>query len=584
MDESTLSCALVVGIDRYDLETVTPLSGASSDAIKAVEWLRSIGVPWEMIYLHLSPTESSREAANNLSLKFSDAKFETIWSSIKTIKDRFDGATCDRLFIILSGHGLYEPSTGRIFCTQDYGVNDNVDNNIGIDDFVKYFLQLNFPNQFLIFDGCQNIVDIYDVENVPIARSPPVGRQANPMRVRNAAEHGLVACFAASVGEEAIEIDERGAMMRRFLESIDFDSLSVMKASDIRQNAIIYDWDSGSRSVDLLEMYGTIIAPAVTKDAAAQVPPHQQNPYYHLFGTAGRRNQIPIFRLPSEKTSALSLNVGLRDVLKFIEQVRICVVLPFRQKVWPNPASMPVHCRVPVSVEIVPSCVLNDQSPWMCRGLESRLSFEGAEDVFNFEFELKKARATPNEDRFFVGIVDKSTKAIVSVGSLLSKGRFDRPEVPISRRNIPSLFSEADIRAYIDSYPAETIPDDEIEEEVSHWYRLLAVKRTEEIDKRKSLVMSHGEESLRRGALYIALVSIPALIFSFPVAVAFAMGGACLSIYCEIRRRRVVEADNKVMIPVQLAQERLVNLDGVLTARNRSNRITTSVEKNLTLL
>ena len=116
------SLALVVGIDRYDLADVPALTGATADAVAAVNWLRTLGVPDAQILLNVSPSPTSKAALDALRIHVEDATFSKIWGSIYRLHQVPDGT---RLFIFLSGHGLYDAADGRLFLTQEYAVNGN---------------------------------------------------------------------------------------------------------------------------------------------------------------------------------------------------------------------------------------------------------------------------------------------------------------------------------------------------------------------------------------------------------------------------------------------------------------------------
>src|SRR5947209_7248984 len=152
MNEGQTTWALVVGIDKYDAApTVRELQGAVADAVVAVQWLRQLGVPDAQIRLHASPSATNAAALNQLGLVYKPARDPDIWSSVSDIREQ----TGTRLFVFLFGHGLYEPSTRRLFLTQEAGVG-GAWNNMGIELYIELFLSMKFARQFLVLDGCLN--------------------------------------------------------------------------------------------------------------------------------------------------------------------------------------------------------------------------------------------------------------------------------------------------------------------------------------------------------------------------------------------------------------------------------------------
>src|SRR6185369_696380 len=104
MDEAQNTWALVAGIDEYDHPSLRRLTGAAADAVAAVHWLRSLGVPDGQILLHAAPSAATRPALDGLGLTYAPAREPDLWDSIDKLRGAQGGT---RLFVFLSGHGLY---------------------------------------------------------------------------------------------------------------------------------------------------------------------------------------------------------------------------------------------------------------------------------------------------------------------------------------------------------------------------------------------------------------------------------------------------------------------------------------------
>src|SRR5690242_334525 len=115
MDIALSTWALVVGIDEYQGEYIPPLKGPARDAVAAVSWLRKLGVRDESILLHAHPSADAESAVEALDLTRRGCTNDEILDSLLVL-ERTKG---QRLFVFLTGHGLYEPATGPLFLTQD---------------------------------------------------------------------------------------------------------------------------------------------------------------------------------------------------------------------------------------------------------------------------------------------------------------------------------------------------------------------------------------------------------------------------------------------------------------------------------
>jgi hypothetical protein len=232
MTEGATTAALVVGIDRYDVGPtgLRPLTGAVADATAAVAWLQALDVPNDRIFLHASPDQAAVAAATSVRVR--PARELDIWGSAHRLS-RLSGS---RLFVFLFGHAVFEPRWGRLFFTQEFGVDDNWA-NLSIDRYVRYLLSTDFRRQFLFMDGCNNLPYPEDARG----RFQAGFRGGDDVTPR--AENSLVACFSCSQTEFAAEIGGRGLFTRHLLKALTPGS----PAPDTLQ----LDWATGEISVDI---------------------------------------------------------------------------------------------------------------------------------------------------------------------------------------------------------------------------------------------------------------------------------------------------------------------------------------------
>lgn len=315
MNEAKHTWALVVGIDRYDLADLPPLDGAVADAVEAVKWLRRLGVEDRRILVHASPSSRSRRKLEALGLKRPDAfrrrkpylpaTEEAIWSSVNALSGVPDGK---RLFVFLSGHGLYEPAWKRLFLTQDFGVNEMWGKNWGIDKYCDHFLSMSFERQFLFMDGCLNFPYATTVRT-KIPAGFPGPTDATPRQ-----GNSLVTCFGASMGERAAEIDGRGAFMRVLLESMDVERPLPRAES--------FDFDTGETTLDLMRLFD-YVKRTVQADAADQTPRLDQTPQVFPLGRAAGTEGWPLFTNPYVSTRLVELDLNPRTAAPEVEEIRV---------------------------------------------------------------------------------------------------------------------------------------------------------------------------------------------------------------------------------------------------------------------
>jgi hypothetical protein len=378
--------ALVVGLDHYELAAIKPLTGAVADAVEAVRWLRGIGMQDTNLRLHLSTLPASKPFADALGVKYEDAKWDSIWGSIYHLSQQ----SGDRLFVILSGHGLFEPPNGRLFLTQEYGVNGNLSADLSLDEFAGYFLSLSFTDQFLFVDACQNYASVKAQRGPVVPRGPAIANTVpNPA-------NGLVACYSASVGELSAEIDGRGVMLRSLLKELDPASLATLPPYARRQNAIIYDWTSGTRSVDLRKIFIDFVQGEVQQEAVRQGL--RQTPHLRPFERAAQRLTSSVIDLPPEPTAHIVVDVRPPAVVPEVDEVLVKIKMPFHERRLPesqHPIVVPDNCLAPQRVDLEPFCWLRRGSPWRPKIVPTPFTVTNPQHDIVFEFELPPGGPPP---------------------------------------------------------------------------------------------------------------------------------------------------------------------------------------------
>jgi hypothetical protein len=340
---------LVVGIDEYDEESIPRLGGAAADAIAAVVWLRALRVPDKQIKLHVAPNTKVERALNSLALPYESASLSAIWKSIQILKKN----SGDRLFVFLSGHGIYEPTKGRLFLTQD--ASRDAMTNLGIDLYITYLRSLNYSSQFLIMDGCQNYpytptrrMSIDAVLYPGVA--PPTPKP----------ENSLVALFAASQGERVPEIHERGAYLRHFF--------GQAAPSAPNADAVVLDFTTGRKCVTVRRLHRAT-ADRAMRDAAGLQPQIALHPGLVPYGRAETLDDVALFELPAEPTSKIRVTTRPTEAAADISWLRLqCRNPPFWERKMPVPPDThvltPIANLVPKGLRVQLDVGMRPGSPW----------------------------------------------------------------------------------------------------------------------------------------------------------------------------------------------------------------------------
>jgi Caspase domain len=214
MNEAATTWALLVGIDRYDVEE-WQLDGPVLDTIDVVDWLRAVGVPPQQILTHVPESSEHKPELAMRGVRVAPATQTNINWSVSELND-VSPAAGTRLFVFWLGHGYWlDNASGGVFLTQECRTNAWA--TLGVEYYIKAFRSFGFRRTFLFFDACRTL---------PYPREQ---RQGIPAHAWNGApvealqiqaNASLWACFASSQGEPAVE-HGRGLFVREVLKALD---------------------------------------------------------------------------------------------------------------------------------------------------------------------------------------------------------------------------------------------------------------------------------------------------------------------------------------------------------------------------
>jgi len=291
-----------------------------------------------------------------LGLPYAPAREPDLWSSIEKLGDVKTGT---RLFVFLSGHGLYDPESGRLFLTQEAG--GRAWTNLGMEPYLELFRSFRFARQFVFLDGCQNYP-------YPENARPTVKAAMHPGVAGYTPRPGntLIACYAAGQDQLAVETDPqgpggaRGAMLRFLLDGLDLEHPCP--------EAVMLDFATGEQSVDLRRLFELCRA-TVERDALALSPPIQQTPVLEAVGPAGADRVLPIVRLPERPTARVRVGVSPAEAGPEVKTLRIFAEEPaqwdLRLPALPGERiALPVDSRLPVGLRGFAQCRIRPEADW----------------------------------------------------------------------------------------------------------------------------------------------------------------------------------------------------------------------------
>jgi len=370
--QAAATWALVIGIDQYDSPDVRRLTGAVNDAVATVRWLRKLGVPDAQILMHAAPSTSSQAAVDELALPYKDAREPTIWRSIVALQ-KVEGA--ERLIVSLCGHGLHEYTSGALFLTQEASEDDWV--NLGLEWYIKVFLEMSFREQILFMDGCLN--HPHDDNTRPQVEA---GKHSGAPKPAPRDENSMVTCYAASQSQVAGENGERGIFTRCLLAALDPDAPL--------KEAVALSFETGERTLNLVKVM-EVVGRQVTSEAARQVPLVVQRPRLELHGTAGATpGYVGLYQLARLETCQVTLDVLPADARGEVDYIDILFDddPPYWSSRWPldgGSLAVPVQAQLPKGYRISAYCGLWPQAAWSPLKSRQDATLDGDRNVL-FEF------------------------------------------------------------------------------------------------------------------------------------------------------------------------------------------------------
>ncbi len=345
MDAARDTCALVVGADAYKDPKVPQLAGAVADAVAFANWLSNLGVPKSQIRLHAAPTATSGPVLRGWRRRRATA--EAINDSIVSLAK---GPPADRLIVYLAGHGIFEPTAGRLFLLPDFTPETPV--NLGIDQHIQRFLSMRFRRIFLFMDGCQNL---------------PYGKAAR-QRIKGMMYGGatgftpvkgnvLVAAYAAAQEEIALEVDGHGLFTRWLLEGLSLEHPAY-------PDAVVLDFQTGSRALDLRELIMRYVKPQVAERTSSRqsvlfsVHPGESDGRCLFFS-------YPVLAKPGE----INLTVQPPEAVPDVARLRVSAIAsPLWTFADPMPPrtdlGVPITIRMPRGAEAEAYCLLREGAAW----------------------------------------------------------------------------------------------------------------------------------------------------------------------------------------------------------------------------
>jgi hypothetical protein len=386
--EAMSDAALVIGIDEYDNASIPKLSGCVADAYGAVAWLLGQGIEPKNVFLHVAKADA--KAGIDPAVKVNPADFKAVAKSVNELSRRVG----ERLFVVLSGHGLHVREDGPIFLLQDYA-EPSAKSNLAIREYLDYFRSWSFKDQFVFYDACQNPTSVIGQTSAVQAQGPDPDRGTYDPLPGNA----LTACYSASPGQRALEVEGRGLLIRRLLVELDLPRLETLSPADPRQNCVRYDWYTGARQLDLKEIFDSQVRPAIVSKAAAQE--YSQTPHCERHGRANIENASPVLELSKQPTIKVSISTKPLEARKEIERVLLAIPTPSRWLHLPDamgPLVIPMECLAPPGSQLEATCELRTPSEWRVLNSPQREDISAQPEKLFLDFDLAHTGPPPPDD------------------------------------------------------------------------------------------------------------------------------------------------------------------------------------------
>jgi hypothetical protein len=362
MKDAAATWALVIGIDAYD--HVRQLTGAVHDAVDAVRWLRRLGVPDAQILLHAAPTPASQAALDALGLTYAGCRQPDFWQSFDALRQN----SGPRLFVFLTGHGLYEPGGERVFLTQE--ADDQVTRNLGIDWYTRFLRGQNYTRQFVVMDGCLNLP--YDASR---RASFEAGKESGVALPPPRADVLQVFCFAAAQSQRAVEKDGHGLFLHHLLRALDLD--------DPNLRCLEVDEQRGVFQLDLVRGVRDVVAPTVTAEAAAEG--RQQQPGMQVLSDGPTPSVITIAEITPAATARVRVEVHPGAAAPDLAQLMLWADNAAWMRRLPVPPApvvqVPYDSVLPTGLHVAVHCTVRAHDRWVQPGLQTFVT-ETDRDVF----------------------------------------------------------------------------------------------------------------------------------------------------------------------------------------------------------
>jgi hypothetical protein len=191
------TCALVIGIERYDTDRTWDLDGPASDAARFTSWLLSRGVPTDQILVFLSPLEDKPPGVPlPAGVTASPARREPVTSAITRTLPESRG---DLLWLFWAGHGVLTRDDHLRLFFADATTDDK--RNLDLSSLLTALRSdryAGFPRQIGVVDACQTYADRLQLATTLPAETLPYG-QPLPGREQ-------FFLYAASPGQVAVNL------------------------------------------------------------------------------------------------------------------------------------------------------------------------------------------------------------------------------------------------------------------------------------------------------------------------------------------------------------------------------------------
>lgn len=344
MKDAAATWALIIGIDSYD--NFKGLTSAARDAAEAVAWLRGLGVPDAQILLHAAPCDEAKTELDALGLTYHGCTEPEIWASFMTLMDNHGS----KLYVFLSGHGFFEPGGYRVFLTRE--ASDKVAKNLGIDWYAKFLRGQDYTTQYLVMDGCLNLPYSSEV------RSRFVAGAQSSVALPPEREVFQVFCFAASMGERALEDNGHGLFMHTLLQALDPQNPSPL--------CVDVDHTSGALLLDLDRAVRDVVAPTVT-ERAAQLG-RRQRPGLQVLSPGPAPARMTIVEIPATSTARVSVWIDPVHALADVQKITLFSDDNSWRRVAPTPPAatvqVPVESTLPTGLAFAARCTVRPGSSW----------------------------------------------------------------------------------------------------------------------------------------------------------------------------------------------------------------------------